>query len=88
MNQIIFPEKLDNNRIVYDKELLKVRRKYIFLFSFSIVLLFIILIYIYGLLKVQKISDNILSAYDIQLLYSSTPSAKFPSIVSDSRRYC
>ena len=24
MNQIIFPEKLDNNRIVYDKELLEI----------------------------------------------------------------
>lgn len=60
MNQIIFPEKLDNNRIVYDKELLKVRRKYIFLFSFSIVLLLIFIIYYtYLYIRTFKSSKNV-----------------------------
>lgn len=90
MNQIIFPEKIENNYMNYRTETLKARKVYLYLFIFSVMSLTIFIGYYsfsyVKLINIEKNSKSILDSYDIQRLYStSTTSIKLPSVVSKSR---
>lgn len=88
MNQIIYPEKIEDNLIVY-KNLIKSKKKTyrnLFVFSTIVLLLFIfyyLLLYL-RILKKAAISNNILEIYDIQKLYSSTTPVSLPGIILDN----
>ena len=88
MNQIIYPEKTENNLINYKKHLKNVKKPYIFLFIFSIVsALIFISYYVFLYFKISKkaeISKNILSVYDIQQLYASNIPITLPNIILDN----
>ena len=88
MNQIIYPEKIEKNLELYKENLLKKKRLYKFLFFFSVVISIIFIGYYIVLFlklrKVQNISKNILSVYNIQKLYSNNSSMVFPNIISES----
>ena len=77
MNQIIYPEKIENNLINYNNNLLKRRKIYRNLFIFSLILLSAFIIY-------YKISKNILSVYDIQHLYTTSSPVSLPSIILEN----
>ncbi len=88
MNQIIYPEKIENNLINYNNNLLKRRKIYRNLFIFSLILLSAFIIY-YNMqyLRIsakEKISKNILSVYDIQQLYTTSSPVSLPSIILEN----
>lgn len=89
MNQIIYPERIENNISHYKNSILKKKKVYKSLFIFSIfALILFILFYIYlyfRLLKKEKVSKNILEIYDIQRLYSTnTAPVELPNIILES----
>ena len=88
MNQIIYPEKIENNLINYNNNLLKRRKIYRNLFIFYLILLSAFIIY-YNMqyLRIsakEKISKNILSVYDIQQLYTTSSPVSLPSIILEN----
>lgn len=88
MNQIIYPEKIENNLINYNNRLLKRRKIYRNLFIFSFIILFVFIIY-YNIqyLRIStkgKLSKNILSVYDIQQLYATSNTVSLPSIILEN----
>ncbi len=88
MNQIIFPEKIENNLINYEKEMKKIKKPYKFLFIFSILVAIAFSSYYaflyFKISKKDNISKKILNAYDIQQLYASITPVDLPSIVLEN----
>ena len=88
MNQIIYPEKIESNLIVYKNIIKNKKRIYKHLFIFSIlILLTFIFYYIFLYIKIskeEKLSNDILEVYDIQKLYSSNTPVSLPSIISET----
>ena len=88
MNQIIFPEKIENNLINYKKEMKKIKKIYKFLFIFSILAALSFSSYYFFLYlkisKKDKISEQILEVYDIQQLYASATPVDLPSIILEN----
>lgn len=87
MNQIIYPEKIQNN-FNENKKIFKKQYISIFIFSFISFIGFIIY-YLFAYLKFSKqneLSKQIVSSYNIQQLYSSNTNAsnvELPHIVSE-----
>lgn len=89
MNQIIYPERIENNIYDYKNSIVRKKRIYKFLFMFSIfALILFILFYVFlyfRLLKKEKVSKNILEIYDIQRLYSTnTAPVVLPNIILEN----
>ena len=88
MNQIIYPEKIEDNLITYNNIITNKKKAYRHLFVFSLIVLFsFIFYYIFLYLRIsnkEQISKDILEVYDIQKLYSSNTPISLPSIILDS----
>ncbi len=88
MNQIIFPEKIEDNLINYKNEIKKIKKPYKFLFAFSILVAIVFFSYYaflyFKIYQKDKIYQKILNAYDIQQLYASTAPVDLPSIVLEN----
>lgn len=86
MNQIIYPEKLENTPLTENNHKLKLRYKIMFYASILFLAGFIIYysILYFNLDKKEQVSKKILSAYDIQTLYSSSSSFSNPCIILEN----
>jgi len=88
MNQIIYPEKIENNLRIYKNEVHHKIKTYKSLFIFSCISLLIFLGYYifsyFKILKHEKLSKNILEVYDIQQLYSSNTPTELPNIILEN----
>lgn len=88
MNQIIYPEKIEDNLIVYKNDMQEKKRIYKILFIFALIsLLFFFCYYIflyYKVSKQEKFSRDILGLYDIQQLYSTNVPIKLPNIILEN----
>lgn len=88
MNQIIYPEKIDNNLISYKKYTQTKIKFYKFLFFFAVILLLLFFCYYlllyYRLSTKDNLSKDILGIYDIQQLYSTPTPIQLPSVILDN----
>ncbi len=88
MNQIIYPENLNDNFKRYD-EYIKIKKntyKYIFIFAIFFLIAFIsyYLWHYFKISKKENISNRILKVYDIQKLYAENKSIEIPSVISET----
>ena len=92
MNQIIFPENNINNVTKYQKDINKRKRKYIALFIFSCLAFTIFIVYYifqtFVISRKNKITQKILSNYDVQKLYISSANSiktiEMPHVISET----
>ena len=92
MNQILFPEKNTNNLTEYEQNINKKKKVYLALFVFSFFALTSFIMYYifqYNIVSNKnKITEKILSSYDVQKLYLSSANAlkpiEMPPIVSET----
>ena len=88
MNQIIYPENLNDNFKKYDEYIKSKKKVYKYIFILAIFFLMAFIgYYLWRYFKISKqenVANKILTVYDIQKLYANSKPIEVPSIISET----